>query len=420
MLDGASAEPREPGLPGGGEVVGARRHEVVVVVGDRPAPVGMEAERERRGHVGLEVEHEVTPDQAGGVGDAAAQQQPWCLEGATGEHDVGRRHLVAVACGVEVAHGAGAPPRAVKDDLGGHGTGPDLAAAAAQGPAQRCHRVSLGVDRTAVLPTEPAVVAGGPVVIVHRVDARRCPIGVIAQTGRGLGGEDGPVHVRPRAHGVWPRAPGLEGVDASLAGHSDETLGFGVAGLELAVIEGPVGEVRSVDRASLRQEAEIHLAEPGHLGVGVHGPSSDARREVVDLADQEMVAVVLGPPKGPWLEERVRTEEVPARELDLVVGEVPPESVRRLEVEQVVAPLLQHDDAPAGGGEDVGGRGPARSTANDDGVGVAVAALHGSDTSASVQPLGWTSPSNAIDLHPMRSRLPPYSGGPYIASQACS
>ena len=133
-----------------------------------------------------------------------------------------------------------------------------------------------------------------------------------------------------------------------------------------------------------------------------------------------MVAVGVGPPERPRLEERVGAEEVAAGELDLVVGEVALQLVRRLQVEQVIAPLLEHDDAPAGGGEHVGRGGATGTAADDDRVGVVTARVHGSDTSSSDQPRGWTSPSNPMDRHPARWRFPPYSGGPYIASQACS
>src|SRR5207302_3450502 len=109
-----------------------------------------------------------------------------------------------------------------------------------------------------------------------------------------------------------------------------------------------------------------------------------------------------------------------APELDLVVGEVALEGMGRLEIQQVVAALLEDNDTPARRRQDVCGGGAPGSAPDDDSVGVQVAPAHGCDTSASVQPLGWTSPSNPIDRHPARSRLPPYSGGPYIASQACS
>ena len=247
-----------------------------MVVGDRPAPVGVEAEREGGGDVGLEVEHEVAADQSRGVGDPATQQQPRRLECATGEHDVGRGHFMAVADGVEVAHRTGPSTRFVEDDLGGHGAGSDLAAPASQGSAQRRHRVSFGVDRTAVLPTEAAVVAGGPAVVVGGVDARGCPVGVVAHPGRSLGREDGAVHVGPRSHRVGPGAPRLVRVDAGLAGHPDEALGLGVAGLELGVVERPVVQIGAVDRTAFGQQAEVQLAEPGHLGVGVDGPSADS------------------------------------------------------------------------------------------------------------------------------------------------
>ena len=57
---------------------------------------------------------------------------------------------------------------------------------------------------------------------------------------------------------------------------------------------------------------------------------------------------------------------------DLVVGEVPKRLVGRVERDQVVAALLEHDHRPARGGEHLGGGRPARSRADDDGIGVPV------------------------------------------------
>ncbi len=75
-------------------------------------------------------------------------------------------------------------------------------------------------------------------------------------------------------------------------------------------------------------------------------------------------------PVGPRLERRIGSEEVATVQGDLVVGEVAQRLVRRGQVEQVVATLLEDDDGPSGGGEDLGGRGAARARADDDHVAV--------------------------------------------------
>jgi hypothetical protein len=59
---------------------------------------------------------------------------------------------------------------------------------------------------------------------------------------------------------------------------------------------------------------------------------------------------------------------VPARELDLVVGELAEPVVGRLEREQVVAALLQDAHGPTGLGEHVGRGAAAGPGADDDDV----------------------------------------------------
>ncbi len=81
--------------------------------------------------------------------------------------------------------------------------------------------------------------------------------------------------------------------------------------------------------------------------------------------------------------------------------------MRVVEVDQMVATLLEDHDRPTRGSENVGDGRTSGSGADDDGVDG-----HALSTSASVQPRGWMSPSNSIDRHPHTSRLPPYSGGP--------
>ena len=94
-----------------------------------------------------------------------------------------------------------------------------------------------------------------------------------------------------------------------------------------------------------------------------------------------MVTVALRPSERAGLEQGVRAEKVAHGELDLVVGVVALQRRRVVEVEQVVATLLEHDDRPAGRGQDVGGGAAARTRADDDGVG---ARAHGWLTSSSV------------------------------------
>ena len=76
--------------------------------------------------------------------------------------------------------------------------------------------------------------------------------------------------------------------------------------------------------------------------------AADGRRQVVHLADVDAVVASsarLRNVRGS--SERVGAEEVAAGELDLVVRHVAERRERRLEVEQVVAALLEHDHRPA-------------------------------------------------------------------------
>src|SRR5207302_2048879 len=101
--------------------------------------------------------------------------------------------------------------------------------------------VALGPDGTAVAAAEAAVDAGGTAVVGDRVYGGGGTIGVVAQPLGGGSRDQRAVHVGPRRHGEGRRAPGRERVGAVLAGHPDQGLGLGVVGLELAVVEGPVG-----------------------------------------------------------------------------------------------------------------------------------------------------------------------------------
>ena len=67
-----------------------------------------------------------------------------------------------------------------------------------------------------------------------------------------------------------------------------------VVRFEVVVAERPVVDAGAVDRAALGAEAEVLLPEAGQLGVGVDPAPADGRREVVDLAGEEAVAVGRG------------------------------------------------------------------------------------------------------------------------------
>ena len=105
--------------------------------------------------------------------------------------------------------------------------------------------------------------------------------------------------------------------------------------------------------------------------------AADRRREVVHIADPEVVTVLVGVAVGARLEEGVGTEEVAAGELQLVVAHVPERPERRVERQQVVAALVEHDDGSTGLGEDVGGGRTAGPGADDHDVAVARGVSHG-------------------------------------------
>ena len=317
---------------------------------------------------------------------------------------MGGPDLLGAAVGVEVADAGGPSACPVDEHVGHVGLGLEPAPPGPQGPAQRGHGIALGVDR-APEGAEPAVVAGRAVVVGDRVDPGGRPVGVQAVALGGLGGEDGTEHVRAGGHRVRARAPGRERVGSGLARRADQALGLGVVRLELGVVEGPVGQRGPVDRAPGAEQGEVLLTEAGQLAVGVGAAAAHRGREVVDVAGEQAVAVGLGAAERPGLDQRVRAQEVALGELDLVVGELTLQPVRRVQVEEVVATLLQDHHRPARGGEDVGEGRPARPAPDDDGVGV-----HGQPpviTSSSVQPRGWTSPRKATEVQPARSRFPP-------------
>ena len=177
-------------------------------------------------------------------------------------------------------------------------------------------------------------------------------------------------HVVARRHRVAGAAPGGEGVGPGLARHPEGGLHLRVVRLQVVVLDRPVRHVGTVQRSALAEEPEVLFSEPGELGIGVHAAPADRRRQVVDLTRDEPVAVVGAAPVGPRLEQRVRPEQMPAGGGDLVVGEVAQGLVRRGQVDQVVAPLLEDHDRPPGRGEHVRHRGSAGTRADDDDVAV--------------------------------------------------
>ena len=133
-----------------------------------------------------------------------------------------------------------------------------------------------------------------------------------------------------------------------VAGDADGALGLGVVRLHLVVVDGPVGDVGTVDRSELAGETEVDLAVARQLAVGVVSRAADRRRHVVDVAGEGAVAVGGRAAVRARLEQRIGAEEVPAVELDLVVREVAEVVERRLERQQVIAPFSRmHTDFPA-------------------------------------------------------------------------
>ncbi len=174
----------------------------------------------------------------------------------------------------------------------------------------------------------------------------------------------------PGGIGYGPLRHSANGFPRGVAGHADEALGLGVIGLHLVVVDGPVGDVGAVDRTELGPRFEVDGAKARELAVGVEPAAADGRREVVDLAGEEPVAVAFVAPVAAWFEERVGTEEVPAQRLDLVVRDVAQAGERLLERQEMVAPLLEHDHRPARAREHVGRGRPRGPRADDDGVAI--------------------------------------------------
>ncbi len=115
--------------------------------------------------------------------------------------------------------------------------------------------IALGFDRTAVEGAEPAVVARRPAVVR---DAVRPSVGAVRVSTRAArrGGhrQRREEHVGARRHRVRAAAPRREGVARVITRHADDPFGVHGERLELVVVERPVGDVGTVDRAVFRGE----------------------------------------------------------------------------------------------------------------------------------------------------------------------
>ena len=167
-----------------------------------------------------------------------------------------------------------------------------------------------------------------------------------------------------------------------VAGDPDHAFGLGVVGLHLVVVDGPVDDVRALDRTELGPGAEVDLAEARQLAVGVEAAAADGRGQVVHAPGEDPVAFGGAAAERPRFEERVGPEEVAEHQLELVVADMPERTERRIEREQVVRSLLEHDHRPPGRGEHLRDRRAGRPRPHDHGVAVELG--HGLATSASV------------------------------------
>ena len=179
----------------------------------------------------------------------------------------------------------------------------------------------------------------------------------------------------PGGIGYGPLRHAANGFAPCVAGHADEALGLGVVRLHLVVVDRPVDDVGAVDRAELATRLEVDLAEARELAVGVEAAAADGRRQVVDLAREQMRSpsassrrYVRGSSNGSGPRKWRRTNLISSFET------WPSGLERRLEREQVVAALLEHDHRPARAGQHVGRGRARRPGADDDGVAVAAQA----------------------------------------------
>ena len=213
--------------------------------------------------------------------------------------------------------------------------------------------------------------------------------------------DDGHRHVVARRHREGVAAPGRKGVAPRVAGDAERLLDSCVVRLQLGVLDGPILDVRAVDRPPLTSQSKILLTEPGELGVCVDPAATDRRREVVDLAGEDPVSVSRGAAVGARLEDWVGAEQMAPRERDLVVGKMPQRFVRRLRIDEVVAAFLQDDHRPSRRAQHLGCGRPPGSGPDHDHV-----AVGGADHRPS-RAGGKMGSGKPIRSQPRLSRLPP-------------
>ena len=248
-------------LPGG---IVTHDH-VVVHMGHGPAPFGIGPVGHGTGHDGLEVGHEVPAHQR--MVQPRQEQQARRLDGPGGHDHVTRVHRTHGAVGADHVHPGG--PMALGADAGHERLHHQFGPPTGHGPLQHGDGIALGVDRTAEVGTEAAVVAGRPPVVGHGVGRGGSRVRVVPEPLGRRTGQDGPVHGCARRHRERTRSGGGEGIGALGAGHPDGPLHLGVVGLELVVADGPVGHVGIGLGPEHRVEAEVVGHEAGHLAVGV-------------------------------------------------------------------------------------------------------------------------------------------------------
>ena len=115
--------PRSQGRPAAvaaARVASSPHDHVVVHVGDRPAPLGVGPDRQRPGHDGLEVGHQVPAHQR--VVEAGQEQQARRLDGAGGHHHVAGADDALDPVGADDVHPGGPSP--LEPDPGDEGLRP--------------------------------------------------------------------------------------------------------------------------------------------------------------------------------------------------------------------------------------------------------------------------------------------------------
>src|SRR5205807_4636662 len=153
-----------------------------------------------------------------------------------------------------------------------------------------------------------------------------------------------------------------------VAGNAEQKLDAVEVGGQVRIADRPVLEVAPRDRAVEAASAEIGVLEAERDGAVVHRAPADALAQPQDLADEEMLAVVLGVSERPRLDVGILYEELTLAELQLVVGEL-----RR----GGPGALLQYQDVEAGIGQNHGGDTPAGAGTDDDHIGWRLQARRG-------------------------------------------